>query len=135
MFGVEGIPTFVVLGADGTVLNANARGNMAAGPEAAGTNINECPSIVVMCEGAAEAEQKAIEAALEPLAKGYIEEAKRTGEDPKYIFLMATGGGPMDQLRALTEKEAGPAMKAATTPLVLLFDIPDQGGFYLAPTN
>merc|ERR1712139_465625 len=156
MFGVEGIPTFVVVGADGQVVNANARGkvsagvdavlaqgwapaavgDMANGPEAAGTDINECPTVVVMCEGADAATQKSVEEALEPIAKKYIEEAKATGDDPKYIFLIAKGGGPIDQLKALTKKDAGDAIAAAgTKPVMLLFDIPDNGAFYLSSTN
>jgi len=156
MFGVEGIPTFVVIDADGQVVNANARGkvsagveavaaqgwappavgNMAEGAEAAGTSINDCPSIVVMCEGADAATQKSVEEALEPLAKKYIEEAKATGDDPKYIFLIAKGGGPIEQLKALTKKDAGDAIAAAgTKPVMLLFDIPDNGGFYLSSSN
>jgi len=156
MFGVEGIPTFVVVGADGQVINASARGkisagveavvaqgwappavgDMAEGAEAAGTDINECPSIVVMCEGADAATQKSIEGALEPLAKKYIEQAKATGEEPKYIFLIAKGGGPIEQLKALTKKDAGDALAAAgTKPVMLLFDIPDNGAFYLSNTH
>merc|ERR1711881_105197 len=156
MFGVEGIPTFVVVGADGKVINANARGkvsagaeavlaqgwappavgDMAQGPEAAGTDINECPSIVIMCENADDATQKSIEKVMEPLAKKYIEDAKSSGDDPKYIFLIAKGGGPIDQLKALTMKDAGDAIKeAGSKPVMLLFDIPDNGGFYLSSTN
>merc|ERR1712185_219850 len=109
---------------------------MAEGAEAAGTSINECPSIVVMCEGADAATQKSVEEALEPLAKKYIEEAKATGDDPKYIFLIAKGGGPIEQLKALTKKDAGEALVAAgTKPVMLLFDIPDEGAFYLSSTN
>merc|ERR1712146_430423 len=155
-FGVEGIPTFVVIDADGQVVNANARGkvsagveavvaqgwappavgNMAEGAEAAGTSINDCPSIVVMCEGADAATQKSVEEALEPLAKKYIEEAKATGDDPKYIFLIAKGGGPIEQLKALTKKDAGDAIAAAgTNPVMLLFDIPDNGAFYFSSAH
>merc|ERR1712203_852429 len=96
MFGVEGIPSFAVCSGDGTILNVNARGKVAAGaeavlasgweppavgdmaegPEAAGTDINECPTVVVMCEGCDAAVQKSIHDALEPLAKHYIVEAK-----------------------------------------------------------
>merc|ERR1711904_752100 len=111
-----------------------ALGNLAEGAEAAGTDINECPSIIVMCDGADATVQKSIEEMLEPLAQKYIEEAKTTGDDPKYIFLIAKGGGPMDQLKALTKKDAGDAM-TGTEPKMLLFDIPDNGGFYLAGTS
>jgi len=156
MFGVNGIPTFVVIGPDGQVINSNARGkvssgvqmvlaqgwappavgNLAEGPEAAGTDINECPSIVVMCDGADATVQKSIEETLEPLAQKYIEEAKATGDSPKYIFLIAKGGGPIDQLKALTKKDAGDAIAAAgAKPVMLLFDIPDQGAFYFSGTH
>merc|ERR1711907_544479 len=109
-----------------------AVGDMAEGAEAAGTDINECPSIVVMCDGADAATQKSVEKALEPLARMYIEESKATGEDPKYIFLIAKGGGPIDQLKALTKKDAGEEIeKAGDAPVMILFDIPDNGGFYV----
>lgn len=153
IFGVSGIPALVVLDADGKTLNANGRakvgagvervlaegweppavGDMAEGPEAAGTDINQTPSVVVMCEGAEASAQAAIVEALTPLARKYIQEARTTGEDVKCIFLIAKGGGPMEQLKALTKKEAGEALeKAAGRPSVLLFDIPDNGGFYLS---
>merc|ERR1712070_552030 len=88
--------------------------------------INECPSIVIMCEDADEATKK------------YIETAKKTGEGPEYIFLIAKGGGPIEQLKALTTKDAGDAMKARAEgkrPAMLLFDIPDEGAFYLAEAH
>lgn len=153
MFKVEGIPTFVVIGPDGSVINANARGkvvagasavleagweppsvgDLAEGPDCAGTDINECPSVVVLCEGASAAAQASIKQAMEPLAKKYIAEGKAAGEDPKYIFFVAAGGGPIGQLKELTKKDAGDKVEAADgKPLVLLFDIPDNGGFYVA---
>merc|ERR1712193_237579 len=122
-----------VIGPDGQVINSNARGkvssgvqmvlaqgwappavgNLAEGPEAAGTDINECPTIVIVCDGADDAVQKSIEEALEPVAKKYIEEGKAAKDTPKYIFLMATGGGPIEQLKGLTKKEAGAAIAEA----------------------
>merc|ERR1719265_2753302 len=156
MFKVEGIPTLAIVDAEGRLVNADASskisagaeavlqegwaapavGDMAQGPEAAGTDINECPAIVIMCEDADEATQKDIEKAMEPLAKKYIEKAKLADADePDYIFLIAKGGGPIEQLKELTQKDAGDAMKAAADakkPTMLLFDIPDNGGFYVA---
>jgi len=154
MFGVEGIPTFVVVDAGGSVLNANARskvsagvdkvfadgwlapavGDMEEGAEAGGTDINECPTIVVLCEGSDAAAKDGIFKALDPLAKDYIAKGKAAGEDPQYIFLVGGGGGCIEQLKALTKKAAGEKMDAAAgKPIVLLFDIPDEGAFYLAP--
>lgn len=153
MFKVEGIPTFVVVGPDGGVVNANARGKVAAGAPAvleagweppsvgdlaegadcAGTDINECPAVVVLCEGADAATQASIKQAMEPLAKKYIAEGRAAGGDPKYIFFVAAGGGPTGQLKELTKKDAGDKLEAAGgKPLVLLFDIPDNGGFYVS---
>jgi len=104
---------------------------MAEGPEAAGTDINECPSVVVLCDQCDTDVQQAIGKALEPLAKRYIDAGKQSGEDPQYIFLLATGGEVMDQLKTLTEKDAGEKIKeAGKEPVLLLFDIPDNGGFY-----
>jgi len=156
MFGIEGIPGFVVVDAEGTVLNASARskvgdgvdkvlangwepapvGDMAQGPEAGGCDINSVPSIVIMCEGCDSAVQQSIEDAMTPLAKRYIQEGKASDEDPKYIFLIAKGGGPIEQLKKLTKKDAGEKMAAAgDKPLMMLFDIPDKGGFYCADSN
>merc|ERR1712060_234407 len=104
------------------------------GPEAAGTDINETAAVVVMCAGASADEQKAIEKALEPLAKSYIAEARKAGDTPKYIFLLAkSSGGATEQLETLTKKDAGDAIAAAgDRPVTLLLDIPDNGGFYLS---
>lgn len=156
MFGVDGIPTFAVVSADGQIINPNARvkvqsgadavlkdgweppavGDMAEGPEAAGTDINETPTVVIMCQDCAADKQAAIHAAVEPLAKRYIDEAKTQDKDVEIIFLLAKGGGPMDQLKALVQKDAGAAIaKAGSAPVMLLFDIPDNGAFYLADTN
>jgi len=153
MFGVEGIPTFVIVGSDGSVVNPNARGkvlagaaavqeagweqpsvgDLAEGADVAGTDINECSSVVVLCEGTDAATQVSVKQAMEPLAKKYIAEGKAEGEDPKYIFFTAAGGSTVDQLKTLTKKGAGDKVETAGgKPVVLLFDIPDQGGFYVA---
>jgi len=156
MFEVSGIPSFVIVGPDGKTLNTNGRGkvgggveavlnqgwepsavgDMAEGPEAGGTDINECPTIVVMCEKAAPSAQNSIMDSMMPLAKKYIVEAQKADEDPKYIFLIAKGGGPIEQLKSLTQKAAGEDIaKAGDQPVMLLFDIPDNGGFYLSPAT
>lgn len=157
MFGVEGIPTFAVVSADGKTISANARGkvqagadavlaagweppavgDMAEGPEAAGTDINECPTVVILCQGCDTESQKAIHDAVEPLAKRYIAEGKAKDADPEFIFILAkSDGGPIDQLKALTKKDAGGGIeKAGCKPVMILFDIPDNGGFYLAETH
>merc|ERR1712061_684245 len=93
--------------------------------------INECPSLVVLCDECEADKQAAIRKALEPVAKRYADEAKQSGEDPKYIFLLATGGGITEQLKSLTQKDEGKKIgEAGKEPAWLLFDIPDNGGFY-----
>lgn len=156
LFGVQGIPTFVVLGPDGQLLNANARGKVTAGAdvvmsfgweppivgdlgqgtEAGGRDINSCQSVVVICDKSTAEEQSRVEAALQVLAKGCIDEAQAQGEETKYIFFVAKGGGLLDQMRGLTESDAGPAMNAVgDSPVTVLFDIPDEGGFYLSSAD
>lgn len=151
-FNVEGIPTFAIVDSAGNVLNSDAKakvsagvdavladgwapplvGDMADGPEACGTDINETPTVVVICDQASLDVQQGIPAALTPLAEQYSSEAKASGDDIKYIFLVAKGGGPIDQLKSLTKKDAGPELEAAgSAPVMLLFDIPDNGGFYV----
>merc|ERR1711972_968944 len=83
--------------------------------------------------GADAATQASIKQAMEPLAKKYIAEGKAADEDPKYIFFIAAGGGPIDQLKELTKKDAADKVEAAAGKvLVLLFDVPDNGGFYVS---
>merc|ERR1712070_745717 len=80
--------------------------------------------------------QNSIHDALEPLAKRFIAEAKSKDSDPECIFLLAKGGGPIDQLKELTKKHAGDVLdRAAGKPVMMLFDIPDNGGFYVADTR
>merc|ERR1712146_636665 len=94
MFGVEGIPTFTVVDENGKVLNVNARGKVAAGaeavvkdgwappavgdmaegPDAQGTDINETPTVVAFCAKASVETQASIEAAMTEVAKKYIAE-------------------------------------------------------------
>merc|ERR1712154_309625 len=156
MCGVEGIPALAVFGPDEKIVNTNARskvsagvaevlesgwipplvGDMDQGPEAAGKDINECPSVVVLCDYCDDDVKASVKKALLPIGKKYFEEAKQADDDPKYICLVATSsGGAVDQIKNLTKKEASAALEAAVAakhPLVLLFDIPDQGGFYVS---
>merc|ERR1711937_511931 len=156
LFGVEGIPTFVVVGPDGKVINKDAKGkvgagvdavckvgagvdavckdgwappivgDMAEGLDACGTDINETPTLVVMCDKSSPDIQKQAVEAMMPLAQKYKAEADASEDAVKYIFLIAKGGGPIGQLRALTKKDAGEEIeKAGDAPVMILFDIPD----------
>lgn len=135
-FGVEGIPTFVLIdGATGATINANARGAVmndpnglefpwspkAVGDLASPDGINEETSLLVMLEGCTSEAKEAALAAVTAVA----EKAKAAGEE--LLFFAATSEeGATPQVRKLT-KQGEPTK----LPQLLLLDIPDEGGFYV----
>jgi len=155
MCRVEGMPALAIVGPDGTIINRNGRekvlagartvleggwdppivGDMDQGSGIAGTDMIQCPAIVVLCEGCDDATHLSVRQVLEPFAKKYIDEAQKTGEDLKYIFLVAGGGTSARQVKSLTQHEAGACVASAAQerrPVVFLFDIPDEGSFYVS---
>jgi len=172
LFAVEGIPTFVIVDEAGNVVNPNARGAAMSDPE--GENfpwlpplvlslsepegIDENLSIAVFAEALLPAQKDAIEKQLEPLAKKYKDEAKASGDDPKYIFFLAKDSeGPVPRVRELCKLGAAASLSATTvatkgeqSPVglvrsisnelappcaqMVLLNIPDNGGFYVAET-
>lgn len=151
--GVDGIPSFAVVDSNsGKIVNANARSKVSEGVDAILADgwgpavvgdmakvsegvdaINECPSIVVICDQAPPAVQASIADAMKPLGARYYAASQAKDEDPEYIFLYAKGGGFLEQLKALTQKDASAEFtEAGDKPLMLLFDIPDNGGFYVS---
>merc|ERR1712032_1693767 len=74
-------------------------------------------------------EQAAAEAAMETLAKKYIEKAKEEGEDdPKVAFMIAKeAGGISGQLRKLMELPDDGLTR------LMLINIPDDGAYYAGP--
>jgi len=108
-------------------------GDMEFGPEAAGSDINESPTLLVICDKAPAAVQASIVEALKPLGRKYYDEGQSKGEDVKYIFLTAKSPDSLEQIKALTQKDAADDFRdAGDEPLMLLFDIPDNGGFYVS---
>jgi len=105
-FGVSGIPSFVIIGEDGKVITKEGRSaisgdptgeefpwhpkpvsNLKAGPGA----VNETTTVMAFCETSDKATQKAIEAAMEPMAIKYRDEAKaKDEENPQVAFLIVT---------------------------------------------
>merc|ERR1712217_552309 len=53
-------------------------------------SINQQPTVVVFCETSPADEQKALEAALEPVAKRFLEKQKASGDDLEVAFMIAT---------------------------------------------
>merc|ERR1712232_1034749 len=144
-FGVQGIPSFVIIDKDGSIITKDGRAavtgdptgaefpwypkpvkNLKAGPG----NINEVPTVIAFCETSDTATKKAIEEAMTPIATKYIEEAKAKGEeDPELAFLMATeSGGVGDRVRDMTGLMLTEG--SSSSPQLVLLDIPDNGGYY-----
>lgn len=143
IFDVSGIPSLVVLGpkVDGKreVINGSARGeasvdnvaefpwhpkpyaNIAETAECNGSDINESPAIVVLCEAADDDEQKDIIAAVKAVA------TKQSKESELLFFYGAKSGGLVDRVRQLCGFDG---KKDEVTMLKL--DIPDNGGYYVS---
>merc|ERR1712232_793019 len=76
--------------------------NLKGGPG----NINDVTTILAFCETSDAAVQKAIEEALTPIAKKYIDEAKAKGEeeDPELAFFIVTeAAGLAGRIRGMVE--------------------------------
>jgi nucleoredoxin len=139
---VQGIPSLVILDSDLNVVTDDGRAAVSGDPEGnelpwhpkpvrnfknGPGDINETPTLVVMCEEASKDDQAAIQQALEPIAARYIEEAKRSGDDSELCFIMGTESGELvDKVRGLV------GLSAEKGTRMILIDIPDNGGYYVA---
>merc|ERR1712139_385701 len=99
LFEVSGIPCLVIVDENGRVVNKNARGMVASdatgegfpwAPPAVGNlaqpeGLNETPSICVFIEGVPSEEQKRITSQMERVSQRYVEAAKASDEDVKYL--------------------------------------------------
>jgi len=115
-FGVEGIPSLVLLDKDGSVIDKEGRDAISGDPTGADfpwhpkpvstvakgvSVVNETPTVIAFCEGDAEA-CKAAEVAMTPLGIRFREAAKAAEEDPEFAFLVATeSGGVGTRIRAM----------------------------------
>jgi len=144
-FGIEGIPSFVMIGEDGKVISDNCRGAVGEDPE--GKNfpwhpkpvndlhspegINDTPSLCVLMEEVSKEEQDRIVADLEAVAKPIFDGARAVDKDQPYCFFTATsGGGVVDRVRQLTNLgEAGDKAR------VVILDCDDDGAYYQLPAD
>merc|ERR1711998_363644 len=80
--------------------------------------------------GGASAEAKAeIDKVLEPIALKSKAAAKAKGEDPSMLFITGKEEGNIaGQVRKLCKLDA----TAGAKPMMLMLDIPDDGGFYVS---
>jgi len=156
-FEISGIPSFIIVDPSGKVINKSGRGLV---PDAVAADfpwapppvgdlenpdgINETLSMCLMLEGVDPEVQKNIMTAVEPIAKKYSEEG-----DKKVLFFAAKKPGNVaTQIRGMTglpgtdtlskqdtsPEEDGPKLIRTTsndTPTVILFNLPDKGGYYV----
>ena len=141
MFGVEGIPSFVMVDAEtGETVNGNCRGKVSSDPTGAEfpwrpkalnniddgpDGINEEVTLCLMMEGCSAEVKAECKAALEPIAEATKASKKEDGA--ALFFYAASSGGIGDKIRQLTKLGA-----PTETPQLVLLDIPDDGGFYVS---
>merc|ERR1712066_1166792 len=134
MFRVQGIPSFVVLNNDGSVITTEGRSKVMSDPKGESlpngwlpqpfNDVNDDPSDLneeacVIALG----DDKAMHAAVNTVAEEYYAQAgKDIGEMP-FRFFSGPDGGVVEQVRNLTKTQDGSKL--------LLLDIPDDGGFYV----
>jgi len=133
-FGVSGIPSFVVLNNDGTLITTEGRSKVMGDPKGAAlpsgwgpqpfNDVNEDPSDLnnetcLIALGADEAMCAALKAVAE---EHYVQAGKDVGEMP-FRFFSGPDGDVAKQLRDLTQISSGSKM--------ILLDIPDDGAYYV----
>merc|ERR1712176_1051986 len=133
MFGVEGIPSFVVLNNDGTVITTEGRSKVMSDPKGeslpAGwlpqpfNDVNDDPSDLneekcVLCLGGEASMCEAVKA----VAEEYYAKAGKDVSAMPLRFLTAPKGDVGDQLYNLTKQEGNK---------LILLDIQSDGAFYV----
>jgi len=145
-FGVNGIPSLCIVGADGEIITKDGRGAVSADPKGAEFpwhpkpvsnlkmgpgDINEITTVVAFCEGASDEAKRGFEAAMTPIAEGYIAEAKANKDDPKLNFLIVTETEDLSgRIRSMFQMGTPEEDKRCR---LMIMDIPDNGGWYEGP--
>lgn len=140
LFKVQGIPTLVVLGPGGVVINAKGRHAVGLDPKGAEfpwepklvnsvespDGINETASLIVFMEDAVEGVKAALQTAVEAIG----EAARPTkGEDAEMLFFTAKANGEMSgRIRGMCGLSVEGESKSVA---VVLLDISDNGGYYV----
>lgn len=145
-FGVSGIPSVVILDENLKTVTTDGRAALSADPTGLEMpwypkpvndlsrgpgDINEVPTLLLFCEASTDAEKKALENMLTPIAEKVIKNAQTSDEDPEFSFMMVT-----DAEDDLAERIRGMVgLKEKSKPALVLMDIPDDGGYYLADAS
>jgi len=153
-FGVRTIPTLALVDPAGRLLTTEARDAVVHDPQgheypwaepavrdlAAGHpgRVNTAPSVVLLCEGSAAAEQQLAKEVLETVAQDVpLPPQRQVAGDEGFSFtpsgysmFIATGGPLAEKVRELARL---PAAAPGELPRLLLLDIPEGGAFYAGP--
>jgi nucleoredoxin len=149
-FGVSGIPTLVTVDEEGTTISASARDAVGKDPtgqhfpwapepcsdlEDGPEGLNDTPSLIALLDGLDAAAQASAVAALTKVALETRAAAKAKGQEAVPLFFYSKGGEGAHitpQVRKLTKQPAACPQGSAA---MLLLDIPDDGGYYLAGSS
>merc|ERR1712224_319500 len=145
LFGVEGIPSLVIIDKDGSTITKNGRAALSSDPAGvefpwypkpvANLNggpgdLNEVPTVVAFCETSEPAVQQSVEAAMAPTAQKFLDQQKAAGEDaPQVAFMIGTeSAGISMQLRKMMSMA-----EESMAPKLMMINIPDNGAFHEGP--
>jgi nucleoredoxin len=126
-FGVQGIPSLVIVDADGSTITKDGRAAVSGDPEGndfpwhpkpvfnlkgGPGSIQEVPTVIAFCETNSAEQQASFEAAMTPCAAKFLAEAKAKDDDPDIGFAIATGSsGIVPQVRKLMSLSTLPPAK------------------------
>merc|ERR1712100_664142 len=142
--GIQGIPSLVILGKDGSVINKDGRSAISGDPKGdlfpwhpkpvhdmkdGPGSINEVPTVLAFCETSGAETKQAIEAALEPISSRFFAASKaKEEEQPDIAFSIVTEASDLaSRIRSVLQ------MSEPQAPRLMILDIPDEGGFYEGP--
>lgn len=151
-FEVEGIPSLVILDPAGNVVNKSARSgiegdpkgekfpyhpepaeDLSEGVESYGTDLNSTATIIALMENADDDEQSDAKAVLTSFGEIHAKAKAATPDGPEFIFFYAfKPSGISDQIRRLCQLSV---VAQATSPQLILLNIPDNGGFYVSDAS
>jgi len=149
-FGVSGIPSVVILDADLKTITTDGRAALSADPtglempwypkpvsnlKRGPGDINEVTTLLLFCETSGDAEKKALENVLTPIAEKVMKTAEASSADPEFAFTMVTEAGDLaERIRGMVGLDSvKPGV--TQTPALVLMDIPDDGGYYVADAS
>jgi nucleoredoxin len=127
LFGVSGIPSLVVIDADGSTITKDGRSAISSDPtgesfpwhpkpvynlKGGPGSIQEVPTVIAFCETNSVEQQASFESAMAPCASKFLSAAKAQDEDPDIGFAISTGNaGIVPQVRKLMNLSALPPAK------------------------